>query len=124
MRLRLLFLTLPVLAAACAMDLPANPDRVTLRSNDLAVHFFDGSVCRADIAAAPSGRFAACAQQMDYKVTVHSPSLAAGTVLETMMEPYATIELFRPQDNRRWTWQTPNFDGVNGMLESGTVKHR
>ena len=58
---RPLFAFLPaVLLAACAAGTlpPANPSRVTLLSDTLAVHFFDGSVCRADIRQAASGRFA------------------------------------------------------------------
>lgn len=107
---RPLFAFLPaVLLAACAAGPlpPANPSRVTLLSDTLAVHFFDGSVCRADIRQAASGRFADCPQAMDYAVVVHHPSLAANTPLAPLFEPYATITLDRPADGRHWVWQTP-----------------
>ena len=107
---RPLFAFLPaVLLAACAAGTlpPANPSRVTLLSDTLAVHFFDGSVCRADIRPAASGRSADCPQAMDYAVVVHHPALAANTPLAPLFEPYATITLDRPADGRHWGWQTP-----------------
>lgn len=92
--------------AACAGPLPpSNPDRVTLLSDTLAVHFNDGSVCRANIKAAPSGRLPDCAQAMDYTVVVKHPIWVKGA--ETFMEPYADITLTRPSDGRHWTVETP-----------------
>lgn len=92
--------------AACAQPLPpSNPDHVTLLSDTLAVHFNDGSVCRADIKATPSGRLPDCAQAMDYSVVVKHPIWVKGA--ESFMEPYADITLTRPADGRRWRLQTP-----------------
>lgn len=95
------------LLAGCAVLPPGapNPERVSLIRTTLTVHFHDGSQCRADIAAAPSGRLADCAQPMDYAVDLHHDlwvKEAAG-----FMEPYATITLTRPGTGRQWRWQTP-----------------
>jgi len=120
------FSLLPVsLLAACAAGSmpPANPSRVTLLSDTLAVHFADGSVCSADIRTAPSGRFADCPQAMDYVVEVHHPSLAAKTPLAPMFEPYATITLDRPADGRHWVWQTPQSDESSANHSPSSAIH-
>lgn len=124
---RPLFALLPVsLLAACAAGSvpPANPLRVTLLSDTLAVHFYDGSVCRADIRTAPSGRFADCPQAMDYAVEVHRPSIAAKTPLAPLFEPYATITLDRPSDGRHWVWRTPQSEeSTSNHLQTSIVHH-
>lgn len=109
MRIPLAALGLAALAG-CAAPLGApNPERVSLIRSTLTVHFADGSQCRADIAAAPAGRLADCAQPMEYAVVLHHDvwvKEAAG-----FLEPYATITLTRPGTGlgagRQWVWQTP-----------------
>lgn len=110
--------------AACAATLPANPDRITLLGGELAVHFYDGTACRADVRTTRSGQFANCGQVMNYTVVIDNPSLAKGSVLEGLFEPYATVTLTRPSDNRTWTFQTPQSDRVNQNGATGYVKHR
>jgi len=113
------------LLAGCAAGAmpPANPSRVTLLSDTLAVHFIDGSVCRADIRTAPSGRFADCSQAMDYAVVVHHPSIAAKTPFSPVFEPYATITLDRPADGRHWVWKTPQSDDTSAKRLPGSTIH-
>ena len=108
--------------AACAAPLPpANPARVSLLSDTLSVHFYDGTVCRADIAAAPQGVLADCPHPLAYAVEIIRPTYVTGA--EGLFEPYATITL-TADGGRSWTWRTPqgSVDRTQG-LSSGTVKH-
>lgn len=114
-------LCLAALAGCAQLSGPANPASVSFLENTLTVHFYDGSVCRADIAAAPAGAFADCVQPLDYAVMVHRGPWIKGT--ETFLEPYAEIALARPADGRRWLWHTPQATGVGrDGTASGAVK--
>lgn len=124
MRLCLSFLALAGLAGCAALSYPPEPGRVSLSTQQLTVHFVDGSSCRADIAREPSGRFAACGQVMDYAVDIRRPSFAAGTPLEPLFEPYGTITLTRPADGRRWLWRTPQEGRTDGNPGPGQARPR
>lgn len=120
MRLFSLF-SLAALAGCAQLTGPANPASVSLLENTLAVHFYDGTVCRADIAAAPAGQLPDCAHALDYAVTVHHAPWIKGA--EKLLEPYAEIALTRPADGRRWLWRTPQGTGTGrDGTASGAVK--
>jgi hypothetical protein len=118
MRLSLSLAALATLSAcaAAAPQMLANPERIDLLENRLSVHFSDGSICRADIAAAPQGRLPGCATATDYAVVIHHKVWVQGA--EPFMEPYATVTLTRAADGRRYSWQTP--DGGEDHLAPNT----
>lgn len=120
MRLASPLLAALALSACASLAVPApNPERISLLSDRLTVHFTDGTRCTADVAAAPSGNLAGCAVAMDYDVAVHHPIWVPGA--EAMMEPYATVTLTRRADGRRFTWQTPRGGDLHPAPNYGSL---
>ncbi|HEY0214391.1 MAG TPA: hypothetical protein VGC40_12500 [Paenirhodobacter sp.] len=106
MRLSTVILVVLGLTACAAQHLP-DPDRISLNTQRLKVYFRDGTTCAADLTVAKAGRLPDCAQAVDYIVDIRHPPIVAGTALEPMFQPYATVTLTRPQDGRDWVWTTP-----------------
>lgn len=91
--------------AACTGPVPwARPDRVSLSSDSLLVVFTDGTTCRADILAAPSGRLQDCPHPLDYDVRIERQSYLKD--LGNLFSPYGTIAL-RDASGRSWSWRSP-----------------
>lgn len=124
MRVAAVFAALGLLAGCVEAPAPlaaplARPERIDLLANRLTVHFSDGTACRADIAAAPTGHLAGCATAMDYAVTVQHRVWVQGA--EPFMEPYASVRLTRLADGRRFDWQTPEGDSDHTAPNTGSL---
>jgi hypothetical protein len=106
----LMILPLAIGLAGCAemSRAPAWPDHVTLHGTQMRVSFSDGTVCRAQIADAPSGDLQGCRWPMHYDVSGYRPSYLAGVPgIGQWFQSYAKIELSAPS-GQRWRFETPD----------------
>ncbi|KEP70959.1 hypothetical protein DL1_13385 [Thioclava dalianensis] len=104
-----LWMILPLVLAGCAAGAraPSWPDQVTIHRTDMRVSFNDGTVCRADIAQAPSGKLQGCRWPMAYTVRDYKPSvIGRAGALSEIFEPYAKITLSAPS-GMTWHFETP-----------------
>lgn len=89
----------------------ANPQGVTLHGRELAVMLYDGTVCRANIAGATSGRLQNCPTPLRYDVTIESDPLVPGA--SAILETRSTVVLYG-ENGRQWTYLTPSIRGATG----------
>lgn len=101
-------LTALLILTACGMPLPGSgaPDQVFLRpGNQIEVRYNNGIICRATYTDGQRGRFADCARDLEYLVTLRGAS-PVSRATNGLTEPFADI-ILRDGAGREYDFATP-----------------